>query len=131
MTSEEVNKILGLLNQNKLEELKYYIETKRIRNFSKLRQACFEEYLKFSPISKKTILFDDLLERKIIFSNGVNLYYLNYNYVVLNSPVLIRNNVCKRVGAEELKKVEHRVEQFVSVLTPSEFFTKHGNSVTV
>lgn len=59
------------------------------------------------------------------------MYYLNYNYVVLNSPVLIRNNVCKIVGAEELKKVEHHVEQFVSVLNPAEFFTKHGNSVTV
>ena len=124
MTQEELFTISKLLENGEIDELKYYIECKKLRHFNSTRQYYFENYLANVQMQNKTILFEDQKEKRIVCSNGISIYYINSEYVMPGSPQIVRNPLCQRVTIEIVQKMEHQIEQFVSELISADWFNK-------
>ena len=131
MTTEELAKISGFLDNNQIEELKYYIECKKIGHFNQSRQYYFENYLENVQKQNKTILFEDKKEHRIICSNGISLYYINSEYIMPNSPRIIHNQLCQRATIETIQKLEQRIEKHVSELTSADWWNRQAEITRV
>ena len=128
MINEQLIKALRLLDEKSLETLRtmdketlnkllYHIEQEFLPMFNQDRQNNFEKYL---MSHKKNVLCDN--QDKIIFSNGISLYYLNRNYVSLNSPVLINQNIYQTVNIEAITKLETMIKDNSKQLIDVEWF---------
>lgn len=126
MTKEEIAKISRFLDNDQIEELKYYIERQKIEHFNQSRQYFFENYLENVQMKNKTILFEDKCENRIICSNGISIYYINSNYIIPSSPRIMHNKFCQRVTIEFVQKMEQKIENFVSELIVADWFNKES-----
>lgn len=124
MTIEETNKLLDLLNKNKLEQLREYLENQKIQHFNLKRQETFEDYMDCRNYEQHPVFYEDKENRKIIFSNRYSLYYVNSSYLNANSLRIQRNSCGGRVNFECIQKMEdHVLLNYVTNLIEAEFFT--------
>lgn len=129
MTNNEIDKLLGMLDEKTLEQVKKYLIKEREKNNKNLRQRTFESYM---CNSGKKFAFNDaegtyICEKSssIIFTNGVSIYYMNKNLVNIDSTKIIKkstNNLTqyhKRINElydELLNKFEKKLKAFISEL---------------
>ena len=101
MKNTEINKLLNLLNKNKLEEIKDYLLSEKEKNKSEARQRYFEKYMcndgkTYSlKYGKGTVM--NSRENEIIFSNGISLYYVNKSLFNIDSAKIIKHTDSKKV----------------------------------
>lgn len=130
MTKKEIDEIQELINQNNIEELKNYIEKKKIIHFNQKRQNSFESYL-YSSEKRKPVLFNDRENETIICSNGISIYYINYNYIYLNSSTLITKKPFQELTTQEVKLLDESKQNYITELGPAPFFTRNRNTTLV
>lgn len=130
MTIEEANKLLDLLNKNKLEQLREYIENQKIEHFDLKRQQTFEKYMDCRNYKKNPVLYDEQKNGQIIFSNRYSLYYVNSNYLNTNSVKIMRNPFGCRVDFKYVKKLEDNIKKYITNLVEAEFFTTPISQIT-
>lgn len=107
MTNNEIDKILSLLDNNGLEELKKYLIKEKNRNTSALRQRTFEKYLMTNlwgdNIQKLPgIYVDDTVQ---IFTNCASIYVINKNFFNFNSGNLKEEKNRKRTYSHRYRLV--------------------------
>lgn len=123
MTIEEANKLLDLLNKNKLEQLREFIENQKIIHCDFKRQKTFEEYMDCRNYERNPVLYEDQKNGKIIFSNRYSLYYVNSNYLNANSLKIMRNPFGGRVDLEHIQEMEDKIKKYITNLIEAEYFT--------
>ena len=123
MTTEEANKLLDLLNKNKLEQLREYLKSQKIKHFNVNRQQTFEKYMDCRNYKRNPVLYEDKENGRIIFSNRYSLYYVNNNYLNANSLKIMRNPFGGRVDFECIQNLEDNVKKYITNLVEAEFFT--------
>lgn len=131
MTREELIKELKKLDEKTLEELLYRAQQKALANFDESRQRAFEQYLFNGKANKKSIYFDDKVQEKIVFSNGISLYYVNYNFLSINSPVIIRNSLLNEVKIEEIFNIEKQINNNIIKWIDTEWFSENAKYTMV
>ncbi len=125
MTNSEIDKLLKMLDKNGLDEIRTYLISEKNKKTSDLIQRKFDEYMNTYVAlngSQNTYICDN--EDKIIFSNGISLYYLNKDIVNIKSLKICRNsnlqNTIKRLTSKQLllfeKNINYRISKLVSVL---------------
>ena len=123
MTIEEANKLLDLLNKNKLEQLREHIENQKIEHFDLKRQKAFEEYMDCKNYISNPILYEDKENGRIIFSNNFSLYYVNSNYLNVNSLKIMRNPFGARAEKARFSKARANINQQINHLVEAQYFT--------
>ena len=107
MTNNEIDKILSLLDNNGLEELKKYLIKEKNRNTCALRQRTFEKYLTTNlwgdNIKKLPGIYVD--ENVQIFTNCASIYVINKNFFNFNSGNLAQEKNKKRTYSHRYRLV--------------------------
>lgn len=121
MTNLEIDKLLKMLDKEDLDEIRAYLISEKNKKTSDLKQRKFNEYMNTGlNDSQNTYICEK--EDKIIFSNGISIYYLNKNIVNNKSLKMCKNSdtqgVIKKLTNKQLSLFEKNIKIRTSKLVP-------------
>lgn len=111
MTNNDIDKLLEILDNKGLEELKSYLIKEKNRNTCALRQRTFEKYLMTNLwgdniVKLPGIYVDDTVQ---IFTNCASIYIINKNFFNFNSSNLAEEKNKKRTYSHRYRLVTKEV----------------------
>ena len=130
MTNNEIDRLLEMLDNKSLEQVKKFLLNQKMKNINNLRQKTFENYMcnegkNFSfNDSSGTLIFEDTND--IVFSNGISFYILNKGLVNITSPKIINNmtghtihyqHKIRQMSMDSKDKLLNKVESLKNNLT--------------